>query len=101
MVCGKSRRKCILILPSVVVYSAGASWGTPFGRMGLAGLVVFLIILLTLFAWDSAGASRDTPFGRIGLPSVAVYSAGASWGTPFGRMGLTMFVGDSLRSWFF
>ena len=50
-----------MILPSVAGYSAVASYGTPFGRMGLDW-------------WF------DTPFGRVGLDS---------WfDNPFGRMGL-------------
>ena len=105
MVCGKSRRKCILILPSVAVYSAGASRYTRLAPRGILGwrLAVY-----------SACASRDTPFGRIGLASLVVFliillpsvvwDTICSWGTRWARgfllfILLTLFVWDSLRSW--
>ena len=62
-------RKCFLILTLFVGDSAGASWGTPFGRMGLALLVGFLLtlfvgFLLTSFVGDSAGASLWVTYRR-------------------------------------
>ena len=58
-----------MILAALAGYSAVASYGTPFGRMGLD-------------YWF------DTPFGRGILAALAGYSAVASYGTSFGRVGL-------------